>query len=635
MISLTNIQLHRGKKLLLDQADLTIHPGQRTGITGVNGCGKSSLFSLLLGEILPDSGDFSIPQNWRISHMAQECVASSRSALDYVLDGDSEFRKTELAIEKASGEGDEERLVVEYERMDDINGFNAHYRAEQLLQGLGFHQSEIKRPLKSFSGGWRSRLNLAQALMRPSDLLMLDEPTNHLDLDAILWLENWLQGYSGALLIISHDRDFMDNVVQKILHVEGSKLVSYKGNYSAFESARAERISLQRANYVKQEKRKKEIEAFVARFRYKASKARQAQSRIKELNRMQDIAAAHLNSPFYFRFPAPKKAFSSLININKAAIGYGKHKVLSNVTFELKSGSRVGLLGPNGAGKTTLIKALTGKLDLISGELAWGNGLTIGYFGQHQIEELDLQTSPLQHLQRSAPDASDQEIRNFLGGFNFHNESVLEPILEFSGGEKTRLALASLVWKNPNLLLLDEPTNHLDLEMRHALAIALQSFEGALVLISHDRHLMRSTIDNFYLVAEGHVSEFDGNLADYQNYLKDVSNKSNKNNETKLKIPANKKVARKEAAERRKSFAPLFKKIRFLESEIEKKNDILSGIEFQLTDPSIYESDEKDKLKKLLADQAQTKLAMSDLESEWLETQEIIEKKGNPLGKNG
>ena len=634
MISLTNLQLRRGTKLLLDDADLTIHSGHRVGITGMNGCGKSSFFELLLGKILLDSGDLSIPADWRISHMAQEHIASDQTALDYVLDGDLVLRQTELAIEKALEDGDNDRLIIEYGKMDDINGFNAQYLAEQLMQGLGFHQSEINSPLKSFSGGWRTRLNLAQALMRPSDLLLLDEPTNHLDLDAMLWLEQWLCSYAGTLLIISHDRDFMDNVVQKVVHIEDLKLVSYQGNYSAFEGARAERISLQRANFIKQENRRKDIETFVARFRYKASKARQAQSRMKELDRMQYVAPAHFNSPFYFKFPKPKKSFSSLVSINSATLGYGKIRVLTEVNFELQPGSRVGLLGANGAGKTTLIKSLTGQLDLISGERVCGHSLTIGYFGQYQIEELDLQASPFLHLQRINPDVSDQEIRNFLGGFDFHNEKALDPILKFSGGEKARLALAILVWKNPNLLLLDEPTNHLDLDMRHALAVALQSFSGAVVLISHDRHLMRSTIDNFYLVAEGLVSEFDGDLEDYQNYLADLSGKSDKKGECDLTSHGNKKIARQEAAEHRQSFAPLTKKIRLLESEIDNTNAILRSIELKLANPSVYEPTEKDRLKKLISDQALTKSNLIDLESEWLDTQEILESKKKLKNEN-
>ena len=631
MISLTNIQLRRGAKLLLEDVDITIHLGHRIGITGRNGCGKSSFFDLLLGEIFPEGGDVSIPNNWRISRMAQEYIVSNRTALDYVLDGDMALRNTELAIETALSDEDNDRLIIEYAKMDEINGFNAQYRAEQLLHGLGFHQAELNSPMASFSGGWQTRLNLAQALMRPSELLMLDEPTNHLDLDALLWLEQWLCSYSGTLLIISHDRDFMDNVVQKIVHIEHLKLAVYQGNYSSFERVRAERIALQNANVIKQQKRSKDIEAFVARFRYKASKARQAQSRLKELNRMRDISPAHINSPFYFKFPSPKKVFRSLININNAVLGYGEQKVLSKVNFELQPGTRVGLLGPNGAGKTTLVKSLTGHLDLISGERVCGSNLSLGYFGQHQLEELDLHASPLLHLQRITPDVSDQEIRNFLGGFDFNNEKALDSILEFSGGEKARLALAILVWQNPNLLILDEPTNHLDLDMRHALSVALQSFEGALVLVSHDRHLMKTTIDTFYLVAEGFVSEFNGDLGDYQTYLKDLSSKSNKHPEADAKALVNKKTARKEAAEHRQSFAPLTKKIGFLEYEIDKRSAILSGIELQLADESIYKLDEKDRLKRVLADQALAKATLIDLESEWLEMQEMIERK-NKLG---
>ena len=505
MISLTEIELRRGTKVLLNQAQLVIHPGQHIGIIGANGCGKSSLFKLLLGSLSPDAGDLFIPKDWRIAHMAQELASSDKSALEFVLDGDPELRQIERAIEQALAVEDNNRLAVEYEKMDAISGFDARYRAEQLLHGLGFHQTEVNQPVSSFSGGWRIRLNLAQALMRPSDLLLLDEPTNHLDLDATLWLEQWLKAYTGTLLIISHDRDFIDNVAERIVHIERQQTVTYKGNYSSFERVRAERLALQQASFEKQQKRRKDVEAFVARFRYKASKAKQAQSRIKELERMENIAPAHIDSPFYFNFSAPAKAHSALANLSQATLGYGAETVLSQVNIDLQPGSRLGLLGPNGAGKSTLITSLTGDLPLLSGDRVYGDSVKIGYFAQHQLEVLDLQASPLLHLQRISPTATDQEIRNFLGGFNFHNDKALDPIADFSGGEKARLALAIIVWQRPNLLLLDEPTNHLDLEMRHALTMALQTYEGALVVISHDRHLLRNTVDQFFLVAEGRV----------------------------------------------------------------------------------------------------------------------------------
>jgi ATP-binding cassette subfamily F protein 3 len=625
MISMTEVELRRGTKLLLSDAELVIHPGQHIGIIGANGCGKSSLFKLLLGQLTPDAGNLFIPGDWRIAHMAQELASSERSALDYVLDGDPELRSTQAAIEQATAQEDNNRLAAEYEKMDAINGFDAHYRAEQLLHGLGFQQAEINRPVSSFSGGWRIRLNLAQALMSPSDLLMLDEPTNHLDLDATLWLEQWLRAYQGTLLIISHDRDFIDNVVERIVHIERNKAVAYKGNYSAFERVRAERLALQQASFEKQQKRRSDVEAFVARFRYKASKAKQAQSRIKELERMEDIAPAHIDSPFNFKFSEPKKAHSALVNISQSTLGYGDKEILSQVNFDLQPGTRVGLLGPNGAGKSTLISSLIGDLDLIAGQRVYGENITMGYFAQHQLEVLDLQASPLLHLQRLSPQATDQEIRNFLGGFDFHNDKALDPINDFSGGEKARLALALIVWQKPNLLLLDEPTNHLDLEMRHALTMALQSYEGALVVISHDRHLLRNTVDDFYLVASGRVTEFDGDLNDYQDWLKNFSRETYQPQPATADTAVDKKLARQQSAESRKKIAPLNKKIKTLEAKIEKGQAQLHQIETQLAETYLYNDSNKQQLKSCLTEQAFIKKNLAALEEDWLEIQEQIE----------
>ena len=625
MISMTEIELRRGTKVLLSDAELVIHPGQHIGIIGANGCGKSSLFKLLLGQLAPDAGNLFIPSDWRIAHMAQELASSERSALDYVLDGDPELRRTEAAIEQATDQEDNNRLAAEYEKMDAINGFDAHYRAEQLLHGLGFYQSEINRPVNSFSGGWRIRLNLAQALMSPSDLLMLDEPTNHLDLDATLWLEQWLKAYEGTLLIISHDRDFIDNVVERIVHIERAQSISYKGNYSAFERVRSERLALQQASFEKQQKRRKDVKAFVARFRYKASKAKQAQSRIKELERMENIAPAHIDSPFYFKFPEPKKTYSALVNISQSSLGYGDTEILSQVNFDLQPGTRIGLLGPNGAGKSTLINSLAGDLDLLSGQRVYGENIKIGYFAQHQLEVLDLQASPFLHLQRITPQATDQEIRNFLGGFDFHNDKALDQINDFSGGEKARLALALIVWQKPNLLLLDEPTNHLDLEMRHALTMALQSYEGALVVISHDRHLLRNTVDDFYLVAEGRVTEFDGDLKDYQDWLKNFTREIKQPEPFITENPIDKKLARQQSAESRKKLAPLNKQIKALEKKIDREQTQLKKIENQLADPEIYDDSNKETLKQCLSKQAEVKKILVALEENWLETQEQIE----------
>mgnify|MGYP000683799754 FL=1 len=625
MISLSNIELRRGVKLLLQDAELVIHPGQHIGIIGGNGTGKSSFFKLLLGQIGADSGEMFIPKDWRIAHMAQELARSERSAVDYVLDGDPELRKIEVAIEKALLDEDHDALANEYEKMDTANGFDAHSRAEQLLHGLGFHQSEVNRPVNSFSGGWRIRLNLAQSLMSPSDLLLLDEPTNHLDLDATLWLEQWLKSYPGTLLIISHDRDFIDNVVERIVHLEHQKTNAYKGNYTTFERVRSERLALQQASYEKQQKRRKDVEDFVARFRYKASKAKQAQSRLKELQRMEDSAPAHVDSPFYFTFPPPKKASGALVNISQAELGHGKKTILSNVNVDLHAGTRIGLLGPNGAGKSTLINSLTGDLDLLAGVRVYGENLKVGYFAQHQLEVLDLQASPFLHIQRISPEATDQKIRNFLGGFDFHNDKALDPIKDFSGGEKARVALAMIVWQKPNLLLLDEPTNHLDLEMRHALTMALQGYEGALVVISHDRHLLRNTVDEFYLIAEGEVKEFDGDLDDYKKWLKNYARVVEVAAPVIVEVPVGKKLSRQESADKRKQLEPITKKIKQIEAKIEKNQKQLSDIEVILADAEIYTEANKVKLKQSLAEQAIIKKDLSDNEEQWLEYQDELE----------
>ena len=625
MISLSNIELRRGIKLLLQDAELVIHPGQHIGIIGGNGTGKSSLFKLLLGQIAADAGELFIPKDWRIAHMAQELARSERSAVDYVLDGDPELRKIEAAIEKALSDEDHGQLAIEYEKMDIANGFDAHSRAEQLLHGLGFHQSEVGRPVNSFSGGWRIRLNLAQSLMSPSDLLLLDEPTNHLDLDATLWLEQWLKSYPGTLLIISHDRDFIDNVVERIVHLEHQKTNSYKGNYSIFERVRSERLALQQASYEKQQKRRKDVEDFVARFRYKASKAKQAQSRLKELQRMEDSAPAHVDSPFYFNFPPPKKANGALVNISQAELGHDGKTILSHVNVDLHPGTRIGLLGPNGAGKSTLINSLTGDLALINGVRVYGENLKIGYFAQHQLEVLDLQASPFLHIQRISPTATDQQIRNFLGGFDFHNDKALDPIRDFSGGEKARVALAMIVWQKPNLLLLDEPTNHLDLEMRHALTMALQGYQGALVVISHDRHLLRNTVDEFFLVAEGAVREFDGDLNDYQKWLKNYSRITEVVEPAVIEAPVDKKLLRQESAEKRKKRDPITKQIKQIEAKIEKLQKSISDIEVTLSDGNIYTEDNKLQLKDVLAKQAEVKKNLLDHEEQWLEFQDQLE----------
>ena len=515
MIRLQNLTLQRGPQRLLEDAELTLHAGHKAGLVGANGAGKSTLFALLLGELTPDSGDCLLPADWRIAHMRQEIDTLDRIAIDYVLDGDLRLRQVQADLAKAEADEDGAAQARLHAELDSADGYTADARARKMLAGLGFTNEQMDRTVADFSGGWRMRLNLAQALMCPSDLLLLDEPTNHLDLDAILWLEDFLKNYPGTLLLISHDRDFLDAVVDNIAHVDQRKITLYRGGYSAFERARAERLAQQQQAYEKQQAQRAHMESYIARFKAQATKARQAQSRIKALERMEELSAAHVDSPFDFVFREAVKLSSPLLDLSDARLGYGDKTILEKVKLQLVPGARIGLLGPNGAGKSTLIKNLAGELEPLSGRLARGENLVVGYFAQHQLDSLDSKASPLLHMQRLAPAEREQTLRDFLGGFDFRGARIDEPVLNFSGGEKARLALALIAWGRPNLLLLDEPTNHLDLEMRLALTMALQEFSGAVLVVSHDRHLLKSTTDEFLLVADGKVQEFDGDLEDY------------------------------------------------------------------------------------------------------------------------
>ena len=624
MIQLQNISLQRGSKFLLESADLTIFPGQKIGLIGANGSGKSTLFQMLLGRIASDTGSCEVPRQWRIAHMAQEVGHTQRSALDYVLDGDTELRRLEGEIAAAGQDGD--KLAHLYGEMEQIFAYSAPARAQQLLSGLGFAPGDDTRPVSDFSGGWRIRLNLAQALMCPSDLLLLDEPTNHLDLDATLWLEQWLQRYPGTLIIISHDRDFLDNIIDRTVCIERNKLDNYAGNYSAFERQRAEKLAQQQVSFEKQQERIAHIEDFIRRFRAKASKARQAQSRIKELERMEKIAPAHIDSPFSFTFTCADKMSTPLVHIARGEIGYGDKAVLQKVELSIVPETRIGLLGPNGAGKSSLIKTLAGSLPLLAGERTNGEHFKLGYFAQHQLEALDINASAALHIQRLSPQAREQEVRNFLGSFDFHGERAFEPITHFSGGEKARLALAIIAWQKPNVLLLDEPTNHLDLEMRQALTMALQEFEGAVIVVSHDRHLLRNTVDQFLLVADGRVSEFDGDLEDYYRWLaqqKQALAGDTKPLDNTAKV--DKKNLRQQSAAQRQQLKPLTNKLKNLESQMEKLQRRLSEIETHLSDTGIYDDINKKQLQELLAEQARLQPQLMECEENWLLISEQIE----------
>jgi len=640
MLTITDLSLQRGGVWLLENVNLTVQPGQRVAIVGANGAGKSSLFQLLLGQLAPEQGSVGLPGGCRIAHMAQEVAASSRSARDFVLDGDTELRRMERALAEAEAGGDDHAIARLHGELDIHEAWSAPRRAETLLRGLGFADSDAERPVSAFSGGWRIRLNLAQALMRPSDLLLLDEPTNHLDLDACLWLENWLRKYPGTLLFISHDRDFMDRVATHLVHFDQKQLVLYTGNYSAFERQRAERLAQQQASFERQQARIAEIQRFIDRFKAKATKARQAQSRVKALERMEKIAPAHVDSPFSFEFPVADKVSNPLLSIRQGVAGHGDVPILKNINVTLLPGTRVGLLGPNGAGKSTFMDALRGTGTLLSGERTCGEHLAIGYFAQHQLESLDLDASPFLHLQRLAPTASEQKVRDFLGGFDFHGDEALAPIRSFSGGEKARVALAVIAWQKPNLLLLDEPTNHLDLEMRQALTMALQNFDGAIVVVSHDRHLLRNTVDEFWLVCDGAVGEYEGDLEDYERWLaerrKDEESPPRRevvggqeksvNTAGPATLTADERKARKrQEAELRQKLSPWRKKQGTLEIRMEQLQQKLATVEQNLADPGLYDDQQKVRLKELLAEQAELKRELEDVEAEWLEVSETVE----------
>ena len=621
MIKLTHFNLQRGNKLLFEHASLTIYPGHKIGIVGANGCGKSSLFALLHQEIEVDTGTCDIPKDWVIAHVAQETPALDQSALDYVLDGDRELRDIEshLAIEM---NGD--KIAQLHARLESIEGYTASVRAAQLLHGIGFQQKQIQLPVKSFSGGWRMRLNLAQALMCRSDLLLLDEPTNHLDLDAIIWLEQWLQGYQGTLLMISHDRDFLDNVATEIVQVENQKLNSYSGNYSAFEKIRAEKLAQQQTQHEKQQREISHLQQYVDRFRYKASKAKQAQSRLKAIGKMDIIAAVHASSRFRFQFKPVEKVSNPLLSIKDVVLGYHNAPILNNINLSIAPGDRIGLLGPNGAGKSTLIKYLATALTSIQGERVDGHHLKIAYFAQHQIDHLDSSASPMLHLQRLDHSASDQVLRNFLGSFAFHNDQIFETIHHFSGGEKSRLALALLVWQQPNLILLDEPTNHLDMDMRDALTLALQGFEGAMIIVSHDRHLLRSSVDQFYLVANQHIEPYAGDLQDYKTWLIDHRRLQQEGKANKVKQKVDLKQKRRQTAAEREVLKPLKKKIEQLERNIAKLTEKLKNIEHTLADEIMYMPESKDQLQDVLKAQASTKTELEQTEVAWLDASEQL-----------
>ncbi|WP_312454652.1 ABC transporter ATP-binding protein [Pseudescherichia sp.] len=628
MIVFSSLQIRRGVRVLLDNATATINPGQKVGLVGKNGCGKSTLLALLKNELTADGGSFTYPANWQLAWVNQETPALSEPAIDYVIDGDREYRQLEAQLNDANERNDGHAIATVHGKLDAIDAWTIRSRAASLLHGLGFSTEQLERPVSDFSGGWRMRLNLAQALVCRSDLLLLDEPTNHLDLDAVIWLERWLKSYQGTLILISHDRDFLDPVVDKIIHIEQQNMFEYTGNYSSFERQRATRLAQQQATYESQQQRVAHLQSFIDRFKAKASKAKQAQSRVKMLERMELIAPAHVDNPFHFSFRAPESLPNPLLKMEKVSAGYGDRTILNSIKLNLVPGSRIGLLGRNGAGKSTLIKLLAGELAPTSGDIGLAKGIKLGYFAQHQLEFLRADESPLQHLARLAPQEAEQKLRDYLGGFGFQGDKVTENTERFSGGEKARLVLALIVWQRPNLLLLDEPTNHLDLDMRQALTEALIEFEGALVVVSHDRHLIRSTTDDLYLVHDGKVEPFDGDLEDYQQWLSDVQKQESQPADA-AKENGNSAQARKDQkrreAELRTQTQPLRKEIARLEKEMEKLNAQLAKAEEKLGDSGLYDQSRKAELTECLQAQASAKSGLEACEMAWLEAQEQLE----------
>ncbi len=607
---------------------MQLHPGHKVGLTGANGAGKSSLFELLRGEMQLESGDLEMPTTWVIAHVAQETPALSISAIEFVLDGDSELRNIETALATAEANHQGELIAELHHRLLDIEGYSAKARAAELLSGLGFSQANLQQAVSTFSGGWRVRLNLARALMCRSDLLLLDEPTNHLDLDAVIWLEGWLQNYRGTLVLISHDRDFLDAIVNHIAHIEQQTLTLYRGGYSDFERQRAEKLALQQAMFEKQQRKVTHLQSYIDRFRVQATKARQAQSRIKALERMEMISAAHIDSQFNFEFRSLIAAPDPLLVLDNMQVGYNNTPLIKDIAIAIRPGERIGLLGRNGAGKTTLIKLLANELKPLNGKRVEGKDLNVGYFAQHQLEQLRPDESPLQHMLKLDPLTREQEHMNFLGGFDFKGEMARSPCANFSGGEKSRLALALLIWTRPNLLLLDEPTNHLDLEMRHALTLALQDYEGGVILVSHDRALLRATCDEFILVADGKAEAFDGDLEDYSLWLTAQRLKDKQSAQMEVPDRLNKNDRALNKAEKQARILerrPLIKELELLELNIDRWQGEKKTCDERLNDAELYASNDKTELQQLLKKQAELASQIEVGEERWLALHELLE----------
>jgi len=629
MLRISGVTLRRGVRVLLEGSSMNVHPGQKVGLVGPNGSGKSSLFALIRDELHADAGDVSMPPRWVLSHVAQETPAVERAALEFVMDGDAELREIEAEIARLEAEHDTGSHLAElHSRYGEIGGYQARSRAQTLLAGLGFNEEAQGQSVATFSGGWRMRLNLARALMCRSDLLLLDEPTNHLDLDAVLWLEDWLKDFAGAVVLITHDREFLDAVAEGIVHVENQRLNEYAGNYSAFETQRAARLALQQSAYEKQQRTVAHLEAFITRFRAKATKARQAQSRIRALERLERIAAAHVDSPFTFQFRAPAEKPRQLFGLEDAAVGYPGRTVLSGIDWSVLPGDAIGLLGPNGAGKSTLLKSIVGNLPLVAGELHRAQGLRVGYFAQHQVDQLRVDESALWHMERLASGEREQVLRDFLGGFDFRGNQVMQKVASFSGGEKARLALALIVWQRPNLLLLDEPTNHLDMDMRESLAQALTDFEGALIVVAHDRHLLQAATDQWMLVADGRLTPFEGDLDDYKAWAREYQARGTRRETRDVPSVNRKEERRTEAANRKRESEarrPFEKKLALIEAQLSALGEEAAAAEAFLASAGAYDEAQRERMQETTRRRGEIAARIATLEEDWLWTQGQME----------
>ena len=641
MLRLLNLALMRGTRLLYAHANLIASPGERIGLVGPNGCGKSTLFAAILGDLAPEDGELETPPHERIAHVAQSFTVEDISCIDCVLSGHAPLMNAKAALERAEASGDEMALAAAHSELAEVNEGAVVAQAKAILAGLGFAEADSCRKVHDFSGGWRNRIQLARALMRPADLLLLDEPTNHLDIDSLIWLENWLRRVEATVIIISHDREFLDRAVNTIWSVEDGTICRYAGNYSQFELARIEKLRAQESARRAYETQAAHLTSFIERFRAKATKARQAQSRIKMLEKLQTVEPVRAKREWRFNFLKPLRLPEHLVDGENLKIGYGDKVVLSGVSFSIRSGERIGILGVNGAGKSTLVKAIVGELTPMSGELRRGQGLEIGYFAQHQLDQLRMDETPLEHLRHLAPDAREQELRDFLGTYRFSGDFAEAKVAPMSGGEKARLALALIAWKKPNLLVLDEPTNHLDMETREALTMALSTYEGAVLLVSHDRHLLRAVTDELWLVHEGRKEVFEGDLDDYAKIVLDhrrvtaaearAEHQADKAARNEAQ-PVNNKEARRLAAQERARIAelrkPLKKELEKVEREMNALSEKLKALDTQLADPAFYNGADQGKVAQTLREHGELAPKVEALEMHWLELSEKIEALG-------